>query len=205
MVRRTGGLAREGGATRLRGFSVARPVSSFFLNANLRPQETQRCARPDPLRALHAAEPLPAARPFSAIPSSCAPSCVCPRPRPALARLLSRLTLHLVRLGGLGRGGRALGLGDERLVDVRDHAAARDRGLDQRVELLVAAAAGKGAEKRGGEAQGGMRTGQRLAAPFVSSPLALHRAAAARARTRPLAQPATCSAMTATEAARRPA
>ena len=42
-------------------------------------------------------------------------------------------TAGLGRLLLLGR------LVDERLVDVRDHAAARDRGLDERVELLVAA------------------------------------------------------------------
>ena len=42
-------------------------------------------------------------------------------------------TADLDRLLLLGR------LVDQRLVDVRDHAAARDRGLDARVELLVAA------------------------------------------------------------------
>ena len=42
-------------------------------------------------------------------------------------------TADLGRLLLLGR------LVDQRLVDVRDHAAARDRGLDERVELLVAA------------------------------------------------------------------
>ena len=42
-------------------------------------------------------------------------------------------TADLDRLLLLGR------LVDQRLVDVRDHAAARDRGLDERVELLVAA------------------------------------------------------------------
>ena len=40
-------------------------------------------------------------------------------------------TADLGRLLLLGR------LVDQRLVDVRDHAAARDRGLDERVELLV--------------------------------------------------------------------
>merc|ERR1719345_60700 len=52
------------------------------------------------------------------------------------------IRLHsYVALGGLGPW-RSLILGrlllEERLVDVRDHAAARDGGLDQRVELLVA-------------------------------------------------------------------